>query len=184
MMEFLRSCYEWVAMNYKEITMSFDLAQVASIGYVLFLVFKSIRKTNDNVVASDKLTEALNSASSKTDVEALKQENISLKQEITKVKEEANEFYDTMMTKVNAMLDVQSVVYSTVKNDTVRETVNNILTNAKYAETATRAKLKQEVEELKSKVQAKVGSVMDDVAKAVDVVNAVVNTDNDDIMRY
>ena len=56
---------------------------------------------------------------------------------------------DVLITKVNAMLDVQSLVYQTIKDEATRTAVNNILTNAKYAVTAQRAELIKELNALK-----------------------------------
>ena len=70
------------------------------------------------------------------------------------------------------MLEVQSIVYSTIKDEKVRSTVNNLLVNAKYAETATRAELQKQVEELKAKV-----------AEQVDQLNKTVETVSDSVVK-
>lgn len=189
MTEFIYNCYLWVASNYKEITMVLTSTQFLSIVSALVLLVRSIRKTDNNVVASKVLTEQLEKNEDnakvvkeiKTELDTIKNENTVLQQELS----DSKESIDILLSKINAMLEVQSVVYSTIKNETVRETVDNILINAKYAETKTRAKLKKEVEELKVKVAEKFDTVMEDVNKTVNVVNSVVADKKEDtITRY
>jgi hypothetical protein len=81
-----------------------------------------------------------------------------------------------------------------IKDDNIRNTVNSILINAKYAESTSRAKLQQEVEELKQKVAEKMNEVSEQVDKTVDVVKGIVNVEDtsssehesfkEDVMRY
>ena len=60
----------------------------------------------------------------------------------------------SLTKKLNAVLDVQSIVYATIRDDNTRNAINSILANAKFNETAdeTRQKLMQEVEDLKAKL--------------------------------
>ena len=94
---------------------------------------------------------------------------------------------DNLTTKLNAILEVQSVVYSTIKNEDIRNTVNALLVNAKYAETANRAKLRKEIDDLKAKVASQVTEVQATVEKASDVVKNIVSPkaeSTDNIVRY
>lgn len=193
MMEFIKSCLQWVAENHDKIIMTVTSAQFVSLISAIVLIVKSCKKTDANVLSSKTLDKTLadtNNGLKKVDsvdknlVDA-KNEITMLKAEFEVLKTETADSFNTILGKVNAMLEVQSVVYSTIKNDTVRDTVNNLLVNARYAETATRAKLKQEVEELKVKVNERVNDVMGDVAKAAEVIESAISTQVDNtIMRY
>ena len=77
--------------------------------------------------------------------------------------------------KLNAIIEVQSIVYSTIKDEKVRNTVNSLLINAKYAETTTRTELKKQVEDLKKQVAEKAAQLADFVDKATGVVTAIVD---------
>lgn len=193
MNEFIYNCYLWVANNYKEITMTLTSAQFISLISAIALIIKSMKKTDANTTSTEALTSKLkeNDNSNKTVVDIknelgnLKNENARLKNDITEFKNETLNSVDVITAKLDAMLEVQSIVYSTIKNDAVRETVSTIVANAKYAETQTRAKLKEEVEDLKNKITEKFDNVMEDVEKTVKVVNAAVSDKKDDtIMRY
>ena len=192
MIEMLKMCWQWVSENYKEVAAFLMSAQFASLVGTLVLVFRSKKKTEANIVSSDQLTATLN----KTNDGLVKVDNIDeqlaaanakvdrLESELAKAKESNAESFNALLTKINAMLEIQSVVYSTIKNDTVRDTVNNLITNAKYVETTTRAKLKQEIEELKKKVETRVNDVMEDVTKAAEVIESAVTASDDTVLRY
>lgn len=191
MSEFIYNCYLWVANNYKEITMVLTSTQFISIISAIALLVKSMKKTDANTSTAKALTERLKQNDHDTivaienELKVVNAENVRLKNDVTKFKIETMEALDVVTAKINAMIEVQSVVYSTIKNDNIRDTVNGLLLNAKYAETQTRKKLKQEVEELKVKVAEKFDDVMGEVEKTVNVVNAVVSdTKDEDIVRY
>ena len=61
---------------------------------------------------------------------------------------------EATLTKVTAVVNALSVVYNnSIKNPETRETVDNILTNAKFAETKTRADLIKAMDELSKKAE-------------------------------
>lgn len=191
MSEFIYNCYLWVANNYKEITMVLTSTQFISIISAIALLVKSMKKTDANTDTAKALTKRLEQNDHDTivaienELKVVNAENVRLKNDVTKFKTETMEALDVVTAKINAMIEVQSVVYSTIKNDNIRDTVNGLLLNAKYAETQTRKKLKQEVEELKVKVAEKFDDVMGEVEKTVNVVNAAVSdTKDEDIVRY
>lgn len=192
MMEFVKSCWQWVTENYKEVFAVLTSAQFVSLIVAIITVLKTAKKTDDNVTASETLNKTLagtNEGLSKVDnidmkIESANAELAKLEKSFETYKAAEAERVETLLTKVNAMLEVQSVVYSTIKDDVVRNSVNNLLINAKYAETATRAKLKQEVEELKKKVESKVSDVMEDVTKAATVIESAVGAKDDTVLRY
>ena len=87
------------------------------------------------------------------------------------------------MTKVNAILDVQSLVYQTIKDENTRVAVNNILTNAKYAVTEQRAQLIKELNSLKeenaritAESNAKVEETVEKATAIIEATNMETNT--------
>lgn len=201
MMEFIKSCYQWLIENHDKIIMTLTSAQFVSLVSALVLLVKSIRRTTDNVTASNKLNATLENTNSmsetvkslKEELLYVKQENKALKSQLTVNQTEIVNYLDSQSLRLKAMLEVQSIVYSTIKDDNIRNTVNSILINAKYAESTSRAKLQQEVEELKQKVAEKMNEVSEQVDKTVDVVKGIVNVEDTphseqesskDMMRY
>lgn len=195
MMEFVRNCYVWVAENYKEITMTLTSAQFISIISAIAIFFKNIKSSKDNTAATKTLNSTMKNtnsmyesiASLKGELEIVKTENKALEEGLR----ETLEFLNTHTVKLNAMLEVQSVVYSTIKDDKIRNTVNSLLINAKYSENASRAKLQKEVESLRAKVAEKMNDVQNIVDNTADVVKGIVDiktqshiSDDDTVMRY
>lgn len=173
MMEFLTSCYQWVAENYNKIMMVLQSTQFASLVAGAIFLWKTIVSTKQNITSSKELNETVsknnqmskNVAHLKEENEAIKKQNEALKSELENFETKFDEFtckinlkleneQATLIKKLNAVIDVQSIVYSTIRDDNTRTTINSILTNAKFDETAdeTRQKLMQEVADLKSKL--------------------------------
>ena len=173
MMEFLKSCYQWVAENYEKIMMVLQSTQFASLVAGAVFLWKTIASTRQNTASSKKLDETVSKNNQmsenvlhiKSENEALKAQNEMLKSMVQNFETKFDEFVGkvnvrleseqaVLTKKLNAVIDVQSIVYSTIRDDNTRTTINSILTNAKFDETAdeTRQKLMQEVADLKTKL--------------------------------
>ena len=173
MMEFLTSCYQWVAENYEKIMMVLQSTQFASLVAGAVFLWKTIVSTKQNTASSKKLDETVsknnqmseNVVHIKQENETLKTQNEMLKSMVQNFETKFDEFVGkmndkleseqaTLTKKLNAVIDVQSIVYSTIRDDNTRNAINSILVNAKFDETAdeTRQKLMQEVADLKTKL--------------------------------
>ena len=192
MIEFIQSCYRWVAENYKEITMILTSTQFISLVSALLLILKNIKRTDENVASSKALKASLETTNlmSETVIKieaenaALKNQNEKLESQLTELKESTSAMQETLIKKLNCMLEVQSIVYSTIKDDTIRNTVNSILVNAKYAETETREKLKNEISVLKTKLEEEANKVKGIADKAADTISKIVEPEKNDYVRY
>lgn len=183
MMEFINSCIRWVADNYKGILTVLTSAQFISLITACALLVKTLRSGKDNTTATVALNDTMTKNNENTvtvtniaeKVNKLETANANIVKMISDNKSEETEYLDALTTKLNAILEVQSVVYSTIKSEEIRNTVNALLTNAKYVETANRAKLYKEIEDLRVKVANQVTEVQATVDKAANVVKSVVN---------
>ena len=195
MMEFINSCIRWVAENYKAILMVVTSTQFISLVSAIVLLVKSLRAGKDNTASTKALNETMEKTNGMSvtvddinaNVTLLQGDNLTIKEELKRFETEQKEYLDNLTTKLNAILEVQSVVYSTIKNEDIRNTVNALLVNAKYAETANRAKLRKEIDDLKAKVASQVTEVQATVEKASDVVKNIVSPkaeSTDNIVRY
>lgn len=84
-------------------------------------------------------------------IDKLEAENKALQEENTIRFTEIQNSLDSILAKVNALVETESVKSQTIKDETIRTTVGNVLTNAKYNETQTRAKLLETIAALKQK---------------------------------
>ena len=198
MMEFIRNCYLWIAENYKEITMTLTSAQFISVLSALVIFLRNTKSSKDNTAATKDLNKTLKTTNDmsetisalKTEIDSIKIENENLKKSISSNQSEVVDFLNMHSAKLNAMLEVQSVVYSTIKDERIRSTVNSLLVNAKYSESASRARLQAEVESLKARVAEKMADVKDIVDNTANIVTGIVDpdklseTDDSTIVRY
>lgn len=183
MMEFVRNCYMWVVENYKEITMMLTSAQFISVVSAIVIFVKNIKSSKDNTAATNALNRTMATTNKmsetvtnlKTELETLKAENAKIKSALHDNQKEIIDFLNTHSAKLNSMLEVQSVVYSTIKDEKIRNTVNSLLLNAKYSESISRAKLQKEVESLRDKVAEKMSDVQTMVDNTANVVKGIVD---------
>lgn len=156
-MTWLENIRQWLMDNQTEILAVLTFIQSSGLIGIIVGFVKSIKNIKDNTSNTKKLNTSIES------VDALKEEIVKLQDVNTKLIEKCEHLenqnndiqnsVDTLLTKVDAMIEVQSVVYTTIKDDKTRATVNNLLTNAKYAVTAQRAKLLEELDNLRKQVK-------------------------------
>lgn len=191
MIEFFKSIYQWLAENKDEIVVTLTTFATSGTAINLWQWFKNRATITSNTESNNSLVETVKNVvaenSNLTNIidkakEAVKtvQEKVELLE--NKIIDTVNGV-DTVITKVNAMLDVQSLVYQTIRDDSTRTAVQNILTNAKYAATEQRAKLIEQLNELKANVaeqakqsQAQVEAAVNSAVSLVEAARTETNT--------
>ena len=175
-MEFFENIWAFVT-KYKETILTILSYVVLFITTIRQLVISTKNNKLNSLLSPtvDANTAALNNA---VDViNNLEKENNELKAQVAKTQENSTKSIaelqgcvDSILLKINTMLDVQGLVYQTAKDPKTRETIANLITNAKYSETATRAKIVEELEALKKKSEeaaaATKAEIEDTVTKA------------------
>ena len=154
-MDFFQNIWNWFVENKDGIFTVVSSAEFAGIIALVVSLIKGKKHTAENTAVSKDLSNAL--AEQKETNKTLKTEMVELKNENAQLKTEINrsvENTEATLTKVTAVVNALSVVYnSSIKNPETRETVDNILTNAKFAETKTRADLIKAMDELTAKAE-------------------------------
>lgn len=120
-------------------------------------------------------------AKTEQDLAESRKENSEILKSVATTKQDILEFSEIINNKIAAMIEVQSIVYSTIRDEKIRTTVNSLLVNAKYAETNSRTKLKREIEELRAKIASQASSMQEMVSKTADVLSNIV--DPDDVIK-
>lgn len=183
MMEFIYNIGVGIVQNKDNILMLLTSTQFAGFVAALIGLYKMLRRTADNTKSTDVLNKTIvDNQSTKEDAKSAKENTEQIMELMSLFTEKINEMESRLENKMsvqndktNAMLEVQSIVYSTIKDERVRNTVNNLLVNAKYSETATRAELVRQVEELKNQVGEKTKQLSEFVNSASDKVEAIVS---------
>lgn len=186
MVEFFQNIFNWFVENKDEIVLFFTSSNFVAFISAIVLFIRQIKANKAGTAVNKELNQSLSGvATVGADIVTLKETNDNTNTEVKKLENDLDRFnaditdtLDTVMAKLNAVIEVQSIVYSTLKDETIRQNVNGILTDAKYAEIATRAALESEIEELKQKVNTKMEAVKEVVEVAAEKVHKVVSTKN------
>lgn len=190
MIEWLQSIGNWFVTNKDGIVTALSAVATSGVGVNLWQFFKNRKIVTENtknaseLVAALKENELLKPAVAKVEevLSTVKEKQVVLEKKVI----DSINGIDTLVTKVNAILDVQSLVYQTIKDESTRIAVNNILTNAKYAVTEQRAQLIKELNALKeenARITAESNAkVEESVAKATSIIEAT-NVETKTVIR-
>lgn len=96
---------------------------------------------------------------------------------------ELNEQVVAINEKVQAIVEVQSIVYSTIKDESIRSNVQGILTNAKYIEQTAKAKLQEEISTLKTRVEEQATELQKVIETATQKVNEITTTEKTKVTK-
>lgn len=182
MKEFFMSIVNWFVDNKDAIIAFLTSSNVVGFVTAIVLLVRQIRASKDNTKATGILTESmkLNNELGGTvnetqiGVKEVLLENQALREKLLEQTKNIEDFKDAIFTKINAMMDVQSIVYATIKDEKTRINVMNLLTNAKFAENKTRAELEAEVESLRDALATKVEDVKKLADEAVENIKKTV----------
>lgn len=181
-MTWLENIGKWFVEN-KE-TILAVLTAIQSSGLIGFIAWAV--KSTKQVKLNTKTTETLNKSITCVDglngeVAEMKDVNKTLIEKCEYLENQMNDLensMDILITKVDAMIEVQSVVYTTIKDDKTRATVNNLLTNAKYAVTEQRKKLIDELEALRQQIKTQAEAQKQLVEHAVNKAQSIVKVED------
>lgn len=181
-MTWLENIGKWFVEN-KE-TILAVLTAIQSSGLVGFIAWAV--KSTKQVKLNTKTTETLNKSITCVDslngeVTEMKDVNKTLIEKCDYLENQMNDLensMDILITKIDAIIEVQSVVYTTIKDDKTRATVNNLLTNAKYAVTEQRKKLIDELEALRQQIKAQAEAQKQLVEHAVNKAQSIVKVED------
>ena len=181
-MTWLENIGKWFVEN-KE-TILAVLTAIQSSGLIGFIAWAI--KSTKQVKLNTKTTETLNKSITCVDglngeVTEMKDVNKALIEKCEYLENQMNDLQNSMdilLTKVDAMIEVQSVVYTTIKDDKTRATVNNLLTNAKYAVTEQRKKLIDELEALRQQIKTQAEAQKQLVEHAVNKAQSIVKVED------
>lgn len=190
MIEWFQSIGNWIVTNKDAIVTTLSAMATSGVGVNLWQFFKNRKIVTENtknaseLVAALKENELLKPAVAKVEevLSTVKEKQVALEKKVI----DSINGIDILVTKVNAILDVQSLVYQTIKDESTRIAVNNILTNAKYAVTEQRAQLIKELNALKeenARITAESNAkVEESVAKATSIIEAT-NVETKTVIR-
>lgn len=183
MVEFFQNIVNWFAANKEEIALFFTSGSFATFVTMIVLSTKQIKaavKSNTTVTGlGASLTACEQLSSSVKDIAnsntLMSRDVLTLKTQVDTLDKQLSESLSILQSKLNAILEVQAIVYSNVKDEKARKNILTILTTAKLSETAVIAELEKEIEELKLKVDTTMNDVKDVVEETTSKVKKVVS---------
>lgn len=173
------SIWTWCIENKENILAFVTSGQLVSLIGALVLLVRNVRQVNTNTkstTALNKTLENTNSMSSSINTldvnfQLLKQENDCLRSELKETEEQLKQANDMIVNKLNAIIEVQSIVYSTIRDDGVRQTVSTILNNARYSEKNFKEELEAQIADLKETYSKDINSLSHRLSESIDKVS-------------
>lgn len=195
MIEFFKMCWQWILDNKDNITAFFTSTTFIAVMTAILTIIRDTRTKKKNTLSLDKLSTTIASNNEVSgDVKNIKEtsgeclnELHKQEEEVTALRNKVSEMENSLVYKLDAMMEVMSIVYSTIKDDTIRNSVNSVLINAKHAGDVSKAQLEQQIELLKKELQASAQSVNEKVLNTVEKLKTAVvgtNTEDNNISRY
>lgn len=178
------SIWAWFVENKDVITAFFMSGQFLSFVAALVMLIKSLKRTKTNTDSTNVLNATLtntNMMSNSIQVldenfELLKNENSSLRSELSETETRLQEANKEIRDKLNSIIEVQAIVYSTIRDDSVRQTVNTILNNARYCEKNFKESLETQIEELRKDYNEQLKEVNEKMNKSIDEITSNIKT--------
>jgi hypothetical protein len=192
MIEWFSNIYAWFAENKDAIILFFSSGQFLSLLAALFVLIRNIKAVKNNTSSSDALNQNIlknaqlqsDASSCKSNTDALLANSETVQKQIADVEGKLETEVLCLTDKLNTVLEVMSIVYGSIKDEKVRSTVNSLLTNAKYAESTTRAELQRQIVELKSIIKTQLEQLNKDVEERVEKVTNTVGGETNVPERY
>lgn len=194
MVEFFQNVGKWFVDNKDSILLVLTSTNFATFISLIVLVVKQIFATKRSTVKVEGVTETLHKtnelAENVTDVSKstkITEDNVkNLQKELEQVNAKLNESLLFMQQKLDAMIDVQSIVYSTIRDDTIRQNVANTLNSAKFYAGKTKADMEKEIERLKQVIEETVSTAHKSIeeVKEKSKVKSTTKSAKSDIQRY
>ena len=174
-------------------------ANVAATITAIVMIIRNHRATKKNTTVGDGLVNSMtkvdnlqDTVKANTDVVACQIESVQelsnkytdLSLKIANVEQNLTDKFDIIDQRLDAMLNVQAMVYNTIQNDDLRMNVQNTIANAKLITDNTRTELKKQITDLKQEMQNIVDTANEKVAAATETIAAVVDNKKNNTVRY
>lgn len=187
MIEFLTTlkdnCWLWFLENKDTIIAWFMSGQAVSVIASFVMLIRNAKQIKSNTDSTKTLNGTLtNTNVMKEDLDTLKQKvvtladkNEELSKSVVELETKLSDSNKLIASKLDAIIEVQSIVYSTIRDDSVRQTVNTILNNARYSNTNFKEQLESEISGLKAEFETKIADISKGMTDAIDKVSNSVN---------
>ena len=187
MVELFTNLLAWISAHQTEIITTVTSATFINSIVSICNLIKDIKAKKENTDATKNLVSSADTFNSAAQSVKENGENIAklesnyeqLYSDFKDYKLVTDNKLDLIINKVDAMLDVQANVYSTIKDESLKETVSGIITSAKYKESNDVIEMRNKIEELQKALQEKAQEMNSKITESVKAVKKVVKTVKD-----
>lgn len=200
-MEWFDKIYQWIMENLAVITAWFgagELGTIVTLGVLLVRNIKTSRhgsfltdRLNDSLLENNKFAKGINSVINTVDekMTIIDGQVHNIVEQFTLLNKEFHTTVDLLNSKIGAMMEVQTLVYSTIKDEDMRNNINKILTSAKYNDTGVQMEIAGEIAKMQEefgKALADMQKTLEDTVQGINNANKIPGTVNgtNDIKRY
>lgn len=148
-MEIWNMITDWFSQNIVPLLTTTNLVAILT---VIFNLFRQKKVITESTVSGKELNQSLKETKELSKTLSAQSEEIA---ELKAQNGELNDLISQLLFKCNSMLDIQQIVYNasaSLSKDT-RGSINNIITNAKFATSNARADILKEMEDLQKKTE-------------------------------
>lgn len=198
-MAWFDNIYQWIMENLAVITAWFGAGELATIISLAVLIVRNIKasrhgsfltgRLNDSLAENNQFAKGIKNSMNTVDekMTAIDGQVNNIEEQITLLNNEFNKSIDLLNSKIGAIMEVQTLVYSTIKDEDMRNNVTKILTSAKYNDTGVQTEIAGEI----AKMQEEFGKALSDMQKTLETtvqgineVNKLPGTISNDVKRY
>ena len=200
-MQWFVNIYNWIVENLTPIIAWLSTGEIIGIASCIFVMIRNVKTIRRGSFITDRLNDSLRenhkfaSACSVT-IEDINRRTIYVEglakdtlEQLNVLSEDVNKNFDLINSKIGAMMEVQTIVYSTIQDDDLRKSVNNILTSAKYKDIGVQTEIVTEVNKIKEQFDSVLNEMKTKVDTAIQNMNSIDKAVNsidspNDVVRY
>ena len=185
-MTWFDNIYKWIMDNIDVITAWLSAGGLGTVLASCVLLVRNVRAAKNGSYLTDRLNDSLVdnnkfSKGIKTTIESVENKLTTVDEQVNNIEEQfvalndkLDKSIDIINSKIGAMMEVQSLVYSTVKDEDMRNNINKILTSAKYNDTGVQMEIAGEI----AKMQSEFATALENMQKTLKTTVQNVNEAN------
>lgn len=198
-MAWFDNIYQWIMENLAVITAWFGAGELGTIVALGILLVRNIKTSKFGNLITDRLNSSLRENNNfNKDVEmslssiyekvnAFQGDVHNTVQQMSILWNDFHTATDLLNSKIGAMMEVQTLVYSTIKDEDMRNNINKILTSAKYNDTGVQMEIAGEIAKMQEefgKALADMQKTLENTVQGINEANKIPGTVSNDVKRY
>ena len=178
MSEFFYNIGVWFAENRDNILTFVTSTNFVALLGLTFTILKDCKSRKNNTASVNNFSETLKAQNTSADMmNSLASDSVEVNAKMSEVMSRlayVKTMQEEFNQKVDTLLEVFTIVYSTIKDDKIRNSVNTLLISAKHYGAQTKAELENEIKRLKQDLDKYMTMAKDKADEAVSKATSVI----------